>query len=339
MNGTAEISTRKKALIHGLWCFFKYGISVLCLCYAFWDVPLVNLLKIVKGYPLPPMLAVLGVSFTAYAVMGLRLSWMASPPLSFRSAFAATLVGLAINNVLPAKAGEVAKAVWLGRSNGISSQKALGLVLMERFFDVNVLAILSLWFLWSLNRQEVVYLFAACLAGGWAVLFLFYRHPTLTERFIRLFGRGGLGSFVAQALAGVLDNMSPRALVRLTATSLTLWFFYSLQTFLCLNAAAALGLPWPTTLSIFAVSSLGMLLPSSPGAIGVYEAISLTALKNCGIEPDVALTVTLFSHMAQFIPVTLVGGLIFMAFPENSKDSNLNQDLKSQDLKNNADKK
>ncbi|MDR1621444.1 MAG: flippase-like domain-containing protein [Synergistaceae bacterium] len=293
----------------------KYGVSIFCLFYVFRDVPFADLTAALGRYPVLPMLGVVGVSFTAYAIMGLRLSFMAKPPLSFRSTFCATLVGLAINNVLPAKAGEVAKAVWIGRDNGVSFQKTLGIVFMERFFDVNVLALLSLWVLWAMGQRGAAAVFVACLAAGWCILILFRSYPRLAKGFTSLFGRGRLHRFVSQALSGVLENMSPRRLVWLLATSLTIWCFYSLQMILSVNAVAKLGLDWSTTLSVFAVSGLGMLLPSSPGAIGVYEAVIMTALKHYGVGPDEALALALFSHMAQFIPVTLVGGIVFAAFP------------------------
>lgn len=310
-----------KGLRHSLWLVLKYGVSVFCLVYVFWDVPFSDLWTTLKNYPILPMFGVLAVSFVAYALMGVRLSRMADPPLSFRSTFAATLVGLAVNNVLPAKAGEIAKAVWMGRSNGVSSQKTLGIVFMERFFDVNVLALLSLWFLWEVGERGTVYLFVLCLLVGWGILTLFHLRPSLVERFTRLFGRGALHRFVSQALSGVLDNMSPGNLVRLTVTSLVIWSCYGVQMYLGVNFVAGLGLPWNVVLSVFAVSGLSMLLPSSPGAIGVYEAFTVTVLKRYGVEADQALAVALFAHMAQFIPVTLVGGLIFMAFPENAKEN------------------
>jgi uncharacterized membrane protein YbhN (UPF0104 family) len=298
-----------------LWTILKYGVSLLCLAYAFRDVSFADLSAVLRRYPAPPMLGVVAVSFTAYAVMGLRLAYMTDPPLPFRSTFCATLAGLALNNVLPAKAGEVAKAVWMGRDNNISSQKTLGIVFMERFFDVNVLALLSLWFLWNMGERKAVALFMACLTAGWGVLVLFHLRPSWAEGFAGLFGRGEAHRFVSQALTGVLDNMSPRRLAWLSVTSLTVWCFYSLQMTLGINAVAKLGLPWSTTLSIFAVSSLGMLLPSSPGAFGVYEVVTLAALKRSGIGSDEALALALFTHMAQFIPVTLAGAAVFAAFP------------------------
>jgi uncharacterized protein (TIRG00374 family) len=294
-------------------------VSVLCLVYAFWDVPFTALGSALKNYSLPSMLAALVVSFASYVLMGLRLSRMATPPLSFRSTFVATLVGLAVNNVLPARAGEIAKAVWMGRDGDVPFQRTLGIVFMERFFDVNVLMALNFWFLWELGKRGTMSVFVACLAIGWGVLTLFHLRPALADRFTGLFGSGGLHRLVSQALSGVLGNMSPAGLVWLTVTSLALWSLYSLQMYLSLNGVAGLGLPWNVALAVFAVSGLGMLLPSSPGAIGVYEAVTVTVLKSYGVEVDAALAVTLFTHMVQFIPVTLLGGLILAVFPENMK--------------------
>jgi uncharacterized protein (TIRG00374 family) len=312
----AMTQTRGRARF--LWSALKYGVSALCLLYAFWDVPFAALGSAMKNYSLLPMLAALLVSFISYALMSLRLSRMTTPPFSFRSTFAATLVGLAVNNVLPARAGEIAKAVWMGRGNDVPFHKTLGIVFMERFFDVNVLAVLNLWFLWEIGGRGSVSFFVFFLAAGWCVLAFFRLCPAMTERFTGLFGGGGLRRFVSQALAGVLENMSPAALAWLTATSLVLWFVYSLQMYLSLNEVAGLGLPWRTALAVFTVSGLSMLLPSSPGAIGVYEAVTVTVLKNCGVGGDAALAATLFAHMVQFIPATLAGGLIFAAFPEHT---------------------
>jgi uncharacterized protein (TIRG00374 family) len=189
---------------------------------------------------------------------------------------------------------------------------------MERFFDVNVLALLSFWLLWTLGERFLVAAFITCLAVGWCILVVFRRNQTLAERFAELFGKGRLRAFVSQALSGVLDNMSPGRLLWLSIMSAASWTLYTMQMLLCLNVVAGLGLDWGGVLSVFAVSGLSMLLPSSPGAIGVYEAFTVTLLKRYGVEPDAALAIAHVSHMLQFIPVTLVGGLIFAAFPAKS---------------------
>jgi len=298
--------------------FLRWGISLLCLVYAFHGVPLSDLWEAMRRFPVMPMVATVLTGFVAYAIMGVRLMFMnpeGHPHLTFRSTYCASLVGLALNNVLPAKAGEIAKAVWIGRDHGLSLDASLGIVFMERFFDVNVLALLSLWFLWQQGQIRVLSLFLLCLAGGWAVLFLFRARPEWGHFWERLPLPTKITNFLTRFTLSLVGQMSPRRLVWMTVSSLCLWTFYAFQTGVCLNWAAGLGFSWTETVAVFALSSLGMLLPSSPGAVGVYEAVMLTVLMAYNVPRDQALAVTLFSHMAQFIPVTVVGGLVFLLRP------------------------
>ena len=305
--------------------FLRWGISLLCLVYAFHGVPLSDLWEAMRRFPVMPMVATVLTGFVAYAIMGVRLMFMnpeGHPHLTFRSTYCASLVGLALNNVLPAKAGEIAKAVWIGRDHGLSLDASLGIVFMERFFDVNVLALLSLWFLWQQGQIRVLSLFLLCLAGGWAVLFLFRARPEWGHFWERLPLPTKITNFLTRFTLSLVGQMSPRRLVWMTVSSLCLWTFYAFQTGVCLNWAAGLGFSWTETVAVFALSSLGMLLPSSPGAVGVYEAVMLTVLMAYNVPRDQALAVTLFSHMAQFIPVTVVGGLIFLLSPRNRTPQN-----------------
>ena len=298
----------------------KYGISLLCLIHAFRGVPLKELWDALGRFSILPMFGVVAVSLMAYAVMGLRLTRMNAPPLSFPSAFCATLAGLAVNNVMPAKAGEVAKAVWIGRSNRVAVDAALGIVFMERFFDVNVLALLSLWFVWYRGQGGAAFFLLSGLAVGWLVLFLMRRHPEsivwLARRLQPLSPK--LSDFIRRFLSSLVRHLTARRLAWMTATSLAVWSLYALEMTLVLNGAAGLGLSLEAALSVFALSSLGMLLPSSPGAIGVYEAVTVAALRAHDVPHDQALAAALFAHMAQFIPVTLSGGLMMLFFPSEA---------------------
>lgn len=297
----------------------KYGVSLVCLFYVFRGVEFAELWSILRRFPVPPMLATVGVSFAAYGVMGVRLTRMNVPPLSFRSAFCATLAGLALNNVLPAKAGEAAKAVWIGRSNRVPLDTALGIVFMERFFDVNVLALLSLWFVWHTGYRNASLLLLGCLATGWLVLLLLRRCPKSIAGLGFLHLPHKLSDFLRRFLVGLVGHMTAGRLAWMTATSLTVWCLYALEMTLALKGVAGLGLSGKATLGVFALSSLGMLLPSSPGAIGVYEAVAVAALRAYDVPHDQALAAALFAHMAQFIPVTLSGGLTMLAFPPNPR--------------------
>lgn len=297
----------------------RWGISLICLIYAFYGVPLADLLNVMRSFPVMPMILTVITGFIAYAVLGVRLKFMWTPSLKFKSTFFASLVGLALNNVLPAKAGEIAKAAWIGRENNLTFDISLGLIFMERFFDVNFLALLSLWFMWQLAQKGAAIILIACLIIGWIILIIFHKKPELMNIYNKLHLPAKISEFLTRFTKSLTDQIYIKRLIWMFFSSFVLWSFYYLQMAIALNGAARLNLNFTETLGIFALSSLGMLLPSSPGALGVYEAVAVTALVAYNVPREQALAVTLFAHMAQFIPVTVVGGLIFMAFPDKDK--------------------
>ncbi|NIP79624.1 MAG: UPF0104 family protein, partial [Gemmatimonadetes bacterium] len=54
---------------------------------------------------------------------------------AFRTRYAATTIGFMANNVLPARAGEFARAFALGRLERMSMTASLGSLVVERLFD------------------------------------------------------------------------------------------------------------------------------------------------------------------------------------------------------------
>ncbi len=289
----------------------RWGISIACLVYAFYGVPLNDLWQIMRNFPAMPMIYTVAAGFIAYAVLGVRLMYMRTPHLTFKSTFLASLVCLALNNVLPAKAGEIAKAVWIGRENKINFDVSLGLIFFERFFDVNILALLSLWFMLELGQTSMALILILCLIIGWIILIIFHKRPEFINIYSKLHLPSKLADFLTRFTKSLTDQIYIKRLIWMSFSTAVLWSFYALQMAIALNGAAGLNLSFSETLGIFALSSLGMLLPSSPGALGVYEAVAVTALTAYNVPREQALAVTLFTHMAQFIPVTIVGILIF----------------------------
>ena len=299
--------------------FLRFGVSILCLICAFRGVPLSDLWDLLCRLPPLPIAAAVLTSFLAYAVMGVRLMGMRRPPLAFRSTFPASLVGLAVNNVLPAKAGEAAKAAWIGRDAGMKLDEAMGLIFFERFFDVNMLTLLSLWFMVKAEQQRYALPLVACLTAGWLFLLALRARPAWRRHLERLPLPGGLTAFLARFLDAVTAQMTPGRILWMLCSSAAVWALYALQVGIVLNGAAELGLRWTDALGVFALSSLGMLLPSSPGALGVYEAVAVAVLTFYGVPRDQALAAALVDHMVQFIPVTAAGGLVLLLCPSKEK--------------------
>ena len=67
-----------------------------------------------------------------------------------------------------------------------------------------------------------------------------------------------------------------------------------------------------------AVAGLGLILPASPAAVGVFEAAVLVALKAYGVPESRALSYALVLHALNFFPYIVAGPFLLrqtLAFP------------------------
>jgi uncharacterized protein (TIRG00374 family) len=71
-----------------------------------------------------------------------------------------------------------------------------------------------------------------------------------------------------------------------------------------------LHLPFACGVLVVVAVGLGMILPSPPGAIGVFEGAALIALKAYGVPHSEALPYALVLHAVNFVPFVLVGAVL-----------------------------
>ena len=63
-------------------------------------------------------------------------------------------------------------------------------------------------------------------------------------------------------------------------------------------------------LFVTAVINLGVAIPSSPGFVGTYQWLAVSALGLVGVAPDPALAFALLMQAVWFVPTTIVGGVL-----------------------------
>ena len=63
-------------------------------------------------------------------------------------------------------------------------------------------------------------------------------------------------------------------------------------------------------ISILGVVSIGVLLPSSPGHIGVYELSIVLAFQLLGLDTSVGAAYAIIIHITQLITILMMGAII-----------------------------
>jgi glycosyltransferase 2 family protein len=231
----------------------------------------------------------------------------------------ATLIGQCFNNILPARAGEVARIVALHRTAGTSRAETTSTVVVERVYDVLVL--LGLLFVLVPWLPHVTWLHAAAVLAivlvvgtvtAVVVLLRWGERPFLV--LLRPLARLGLPFLsleraehaAASFVRGAASLRDPRlAAVALVLTTVS-WVPLAFSTWV-LMLGFHLGLSPPAGFLITIAIGLSLIIPSSPGAVGVFEAAALVGLSAYGIPKADALSFAIVLHAVNFFPYVVAG--------------------------------
>jgi uncharacterized protein (TIRG00374 family) len=244
----------------------------------------------------------------------------------FDSRFGATCIGFTVNNLLPARLGEFARAYALARSETISMSASFASLVVERIFDGLVLA----FFLFttislpgfplgegssSTLLRRTANVGALIFLVAFAILWLAARHPERSVRFFegtagRLMGtrlRGRVSLVLASFIQGLGALQDPAVFLRAMAWSLIVWLNLAASIWLGLLAFDIVAPGFTGAMFLQALIGFAVATPSSPGFFGVFEAASRLGLELYGIDAARIVSFATSYHILTFIPVTLIG--------------------------------
>jgi len=291
-------------------CFLRFVLVAGCLVYAFWGIDFRRLWSTLVEYNDWALLWTTLFSFAGYWAMGLRLGFLSKFKAKTWVCFKAFLMAMAINNILPAKLGELAKAFYLRRECKFSLSHSITMVFWERFFDLNAILAMGLVVAFHFKLKMAFVPLGAAVGGIWVALWVVRAFPDFVGRLIEKMPGNRFSEFLAELKLQILHGVTPGFLAILGLYTVVCWLLYAASTILVLLWVAGLSLTWGQTAAVFVISSLGMAMPSSPGALGVFEAAVVFSLGLFGIPRAEGLAAGLVLHMVQFIPVTLSGLLV-----------------------------
>jgi len=266
-------------------------------------------------------LVILGAAFTmsGHYIRAYRWGFMLRPvrrvPTS--SAFSATCIGLAFNNLLPARLGEVVRAMSIGRSESISKSAAFATIVYERVVDVFGLLVL-LWFLllraqgpeW-LRRSGTILLVLNVLLM--ALLYYMHRYRRtfllILAKLVRPFParlRERATNWVVAFIDGLDVVRSPRIIIPMVVTSIGVWGTAGVGIYLCL-IAMGIHLPVIASVVLLVLIPLGTMVPSAPAYLGPVQYACILGLGIYGVGKSEALAYSLVFHAHHFFPVTSAG--------------------------------
>jgi uncharacterized protein (TIRG00374 family) len=281
---------------------------------------------------------------TATAIFPLRARrWQAilaplGPRVPFAPLWHATAIGMMVNNVFPARAGEFARAFALSRERrDIPLTTAIASLAVDRLFDgVVVLGLMVAATFDPAFPADATILGAT--AGGIALsasaflavvlvgLYALVLAPALfigiAERMVGLVWKKGVSkvhAFLTGFVAGLGVLQQPKLALEVFWWTLVHWLTNGLAFYF---GFLALGISAPLSSALFiqALIAIGVAIPSSPGFFGPFEAAGKAGLALYGVPAASAVSWAIGFHLLSFVPITVMGAWYFTRLDLHVRD-------------------
>jgi hypothetical protein len=296
-------------------------ISLAFLYATFRTVPFGKVMAVVAAARPDWILVSLG--FVALSFLLKTLRWVTmlrslGSTVQLRQAAAPFLGGIAFNNVLPFRAGDVIRVVAFQRFTGIPASGQLGTLVLERLLDLFVLMTLLFGTVGLIQAGMVddallAGLKLAALAVAAAIL-IFIAAPralrfvvrSIEARVPRLRPAGEALLRLSEAVATL---SRPLLILRLTGLSFLAWLAEG-GAFWAVGMAVGVGATPEAALLALSIGTLSTIIPSSPGYVGTFHYFTARAVSGFGATEVSATAFAILIHAILWLSTTATGFLL-----------------------------
>lgn len=299
--------------------FFILGITI-TIASVYWAVNKIDL-NLTKSI----LLDIGGINFIFLSIIyvfgfiprGFRSKTMLSPMayVNFKNSFYSVIVGYSFNSFLPFRIGEFIRAYYLKKKLNISVLSCFSSIALERVLDAIILIILLFLSLYFINTESFRNVYDIALIISFFLFFLVFL-VILTIFFkdkIIILSKKFLSSIFSNIIFKVFESLkfinNIFSLIQISLLTLAIWL---IEGMMYVYLAYCLNIPHPFLIGYFClgVVSIGILIPSSPGHIGVFEVSIILAFQILGIDLSLGAAYALAIHFTQLVTILIMGIII-----------------------------
>jgi len=263
------------------------------------------------------------IIFASHWLRSVRWQFLLNPmkKIAVGNLFSALLIGYAANTILPAHLGELLRAYVIGRKREISVSSALATIVVERIIDVLSLVIIMAVSLviypfpdWVKKSGYIMFVFAI---GLFVFLILMKIYTAATMKFVRTILKPfpqSIRDKVENLSRSFLDGLKPMKsnfdYVIIFLLSILIWLCYGAVIYLnfyTFNLATEYNLTITTSFVLLVITTISVVVPSSPGYIGTYHWLCQISLELFKVPRAIGLTYAIVVHALNFFPIFVVG--------------------------------
>lgn len=333
-------SILKKLILLFITCTFLY--------FVFANLDIKELLTAIKEFKIQYIFFLACSLIISQSIRGLCFKILISKTVkaSLKDLIPLCITGSALNIVLPARAGDLFRAFYVGNKYNADKVKIFGAIMLERIFDgLTVLGILLLGiFVYNKNElaQKLCLMAAFIFLSGFIVAFLLMKYnkinsicnwlenkitnfpkklKNIISKFIE-FTNKTCNSFIS----GFEILESPTKLVQIMFCSGLIWLFECLNYFIVIYGFNCY-VHWSVILFIIGFIALACMIPSTSVFIGPYQFAVISAFAIYNISKETALGIS-FVEQAIVMLTTSTIATIFL-LKNNLSLKEINEDMKS----------
>ncbi len=274
------------------------------------------------------LLIAMGVWSIGLGARAVRWRVLLGNTVSLRATFHILNIGFLINNTLPFRVGELARAYLVRRSAAATSGwAALTTIVAERIIDMLAVVILLVLVIPALAVEQTTItgglIMGAIAVAGFIVLLIFAHRPGWAQgvlawvlRLLPFLRRLDLPGLLGRILTGLQPLTTWRGLAGALLWTALAWLTSVIGSWV-------LALAFPTlpqlpliraalTLSIVA-ASFSIIVPFTLASVGPFEAAAIFALMTAGISQELAAAYAVVWHVGTVVVYAAWGAIGIMS--------------------------
>lgn len=308
------------------------AVSVLLLAWTLRGVELAEVFRVLAESNVWLFVLSALVATTIFPLRALRwryILWPVSERLPLGPLWRSTAIGMMVNNVIPARAGEIARAYALSREQRqVRFPAAIASLAIDRVMDAILIIILLIVAMLdpSFPRDTMIagqpvrnlaYVATAISVAALVMLFLLAIFP---QQFVRVFERvvSRVAPTFVERLSRLLHSFAdglavlrrPDLFLRVLLWTSVHWVISGVSFWIGMKAVG-IEAPFSAALFVQSLIAIGVAAPAAPGFFGVFEFFGAEGLGIYGVPQGLAVSWAIGFHLLSFIPITILGAFYF----------------------------
>lgn len=326
---------------------FALFVSLAFLVLIFYKIDLTKLLETFRMFDLKNLWLIVPMYISTLYLRGVR--WksllLASPKYTNYLLAVVFTVGSMLNIYLPARAGDVYRAYYLGDTKQEKKMKLFGSIILERTLDGICVFLILLFAILAYSKQQwilnLAYLIGLLFIGSFVAFYLVFKFNKVDFICAKLIEWSKkLPHFVSGQAVSLVEsiNKHTNALIegfevlnsikfttQAFVMSVAIWLIECYVAFLIINSFH-INLGFSAALFVISMISFSTMIPSTSVFLGPYQYAYILALGIYNVDKSTALAISTVHQGILAIILTVIGVFYLFKFNFSLKKIKENND-------------